>query len=154
MGTKYHASPEETQALDTVIKVLRAANSVDAHVSVWLREKNLTITQFGILEALFFSGEMKASVLAQKVLRTCGNMTYVLDQLADRDFICRERNPHNRREVTVFLTPLGHQLIGVIFPEHAARVTQFFGVLAAEEQKLLGALCKKLGLQEGVAKTA
>lgn len=150
MGTKYSSHvPEESVALDTVIKVLRAAGTLEAYVSMWLSQHQLTITQFGILEALYFSGDMNASVLAQKVLRTCGNMTYVLDQLASRDLIVRERNPDNRREIVVGLTPAGHALITAIFPEHASRMVSFFSVLDLDEQHVLGRLCKRLGLQEG-----
>ncbi len=149
MGTKYSGtSPEEVLALDTLIKVLRAAGTLETHVSEWLLQHQLTITQFGILEALFFSGEMNASLLAQKVLRTCGNMTYVLDQLSTRNLITRDRNPENRREILVRLSSTGETLIAGIFPDHATRMDDFFNVLTRSEQQQLGALCKILGRQE------
>ncbi len=149
MGTKYSsASPEEILSLDTLIKVLRAAGTLETHVSEWLVQHQLTITQFGILEALFFSGEMNASLLAQKVLRTCGNMTYVLDQLSTRGLITRDRNPENRREILVRLSSEGERLIAEIFPDHATRMSCFFDVLTRSEQHQLGTLCKMLGRQE------
>ena len=149
MGTKYRStSNEEVLALDTLIKVLRAAGSLETQVSAWLAPHQLTLTQFGILEALHFSGKMNASLLAQKVLRTCGNMTYVLDQLSTRNLITRDRNPDNRREILVQLSHEGQRLIQAIFPDHATRMADFFKVLTRSEQQHLGALCKTLGLQE------
>ena len=142
------ASPEESLALDTLIKVLRAAGTLETHVSEWLVPHQLTLTQFGILETLHFSGKMNASLLAQKVLRTCGNMTYVLDQLSTRNLITRDRNPDNRREILVQLSQEGHGLIQDIFPYHATRMDAFFKVLTHSEQHQLGVLCKRLGLQE------
>jgi len=149
MGTKYTSNAsEEVLTLDTLIKVLRAAGTLEKNVSDWLVQYQLTITQFGILEALHFSGDMNASLLAQKVLRTCGNMTYVLDQLSQRGLISRDRNPDNRREILVSLSQEGQQLIQNIFPDHASRMTTFFNVLTPSETQQLGALCKTLGLQE------
>jgi len=149
MGTKYKSkSPDEVLALDTLIKVLRAAGTLEKNVSDWLGQHQLTITQFGILEALHFSGDMNASLLAKKVLRTCGNMTYVLDQLSDRGFVSKSKNPNDKREVMVSLSPEGKRLIQDIFPEHAERMSDLFKVLKRSETKQLGELCKTLGLQE------
>lgn len=149
MGTKYKSkSSDEVVALDTLIKVLRAAGTLEKTVSDWLTQHELTLTQFGILEALHFSGDMNASLLAQKVLRTCGNITYVLDQLSSRGLLSKNKNPEDRREVMVSLSPTGKTLIQTIFPEHAARMADFFCVLKSSETKQLGTLCKTLGLQE------
>jgi MarR family transcriptional regulator, 2-MHQ and catechol-resistance regulon repressor len=149
MGTKYTSNAtEEVLVLDTLIKVLRSAGTLEKNVSDWLLQHQLTITQFGILEALYFSGEMNASLLAHKVLRTCGNITYVLDQLSTRDLISRHKNPEDRREVMVRISAAGKELIQTIFPEHAARMADFFKVLTRSETQKLGALCKTLGRQE------
>ena len=149
MPTHYKGDPAEVLALDTIIKLERASNSLVVRLHPLLSEWNITSSQFGVLETLLHLGPMCQSELALKQLNTPGNMTMVVDNLEKTGLVRRERSTRDRRFISVNLTPEGKRLIGHIFPIHARQMAECFGVLTESEQKQLGRLCKKLGLGNG-----
>jgi MarR family 2-MHQ and catechol resistance regulon transcriptional repressor len=99
-----------------------------------------------VLEALYHLGPLSQGEIGQKILRSSGNITMVIDNLEKKGLVRRERNKTDRRFFFVHLTDRGYNLINRIFPPHAAVIAQDFTVLTAAEQDTLGRLCKKLGL--------
>ena len=138
---------ETAMALDTYVKLMRATESVTARAHRQLSAFGLSFSQFGVLEALYHLGPMSQSEIGQKILRSSGNMTMVIDNLQKRQLVKRERSKTDRRFLIVHLTDKGRDLISKIFPSHATEIALEFGVLTASEQRTLGRLCKKLGLQ-------
>jgi MarR family 2-MHQ and catechol resistance regulon transcriptional repressor len=149
MTTHHRGTPEEVQALDSYIKLLRAAGSTSSRLQRLMAKHRLSESQFGVLEALFHLGPLSQADLCRKILKTSGNITLVIDNLEKRALARRERNPSDRRSVNVHLTEKGRRLIGEIFPCHVAAIVREMSVLTAAEQKELGRLCKKLGAGEG-----
>jgi MarR family 2-MHQ and catechol resistance regulon transcriptional repressor len=148
MGTHYQGSEQEMQALDAYIKLIRAAESVSNRVHHHLEAVNLTVSQFGVLEALWHLGSLSQSALAHKLLKSGGNMTLVIDNLEKRQLVRRDRQNRDRRVVHVCLTETGTQLIREIFPQHVTEIVQTMSILTATEQEELGRLCRRLGRQE------
>jgi MarR family 2-MHQ and catechol resistance regulon transcriptional repressor len=146
MGTHYQGTKKEISALDVYIKLSRAAEAVSLRINQHLKREKLTISQFGVLEALYHLGSMHQNQLAEKILKSNGNMTLVIDNLVKRRLVERERDPADRRCVTIHLTKTGHKLIHDIFPRHVQTVVKEIGLLTLEEQAQLAALCRKLGL--------
>jgi len=144
MGTHFKGPASQVAALDAYIKLVRAAESLSAR-SHRLLPAGLTITQFGVLEALHHLGPMCPSAIAGKVLKSAGNLTLVVDNLARAGLVQRERNPDDRRFLTIHLTARGRTFIAGLFPKIAAAITAEFGVLTAAEQATLAGLCRKLG---------
>jgi len=150
MGTHYHGTIEEVSALDVYIKLSRAAEAVTVRVNRHLRAEKLTISQFGVLEALHHLGPMHQNQLGEKILKSGGNMTLVIDNLEKRGLVERGQDPEDRRCVTVQLTKNGEDLIKQIFLRHVANVVEEVSVLTLEEQAQLAALCRKLGLRQTI----
>ena len=146
MGTRHEGTASERRALDAYIKLSRAANAVEGRINRPLADVGLSISQFGVLEALYHLGPLHQGDLADKILKTSGNLTVVLHNLEDRDLVTRTRDPADRRYVRIALTDHGKRLIGDIFPTHVARVEAAFGALDPDEQDTLARLCRKLGL--------
>ena len=145
MGTHYKGTVEEERALDVYLKVSRAAESVANRINRNLATVNLTISQFGVLEALYHLGSMHQVDLAGKILKSTGNMTLVIDNLVKRGLVERRRDENDRRYITVHLTPAGLALIENYFPSHVQAIVDELQVLTAEEQEQFASLCKKLG---------
>ena len=136
----------EATALGTYVKLMRAAESLTARVHKYLSSVGLTISQFGVLEALYHLGPLSQRDLGQKILRSSGNITLVIDNLEKRGLVRRNRNREDRRFLIVHLTGDGHNLIRKIFPSHAALITNEMSVLNTADQKILGDLCRKVGM--------
>ena len=135
--------------MDAYIKLMRAADSVTSRVNRDLVAADLSISQFGVLEALYHLGPLCQRDIARKLLKSTGNITMVIDNLEKRDLVRRERTAEDRRYIRISLTDKGNHLITDIFPRHAELVTEEMDVLTGEEQAELARLCRKLGLKEG-----
>lgn len=151
MPTKYQGSPEVMRALDTYIKLTRAAESVLDRTNAHLAAHNLTTTQFGVLEALYHLGTLPQVELAHKLLKSTGNITTVLQNLEKRALISRVRDQDDQRYVQVTITPEGQRLLENILPAHFDGIVTDLNVLTAEEQETLACLCRKLGLRQSQA---
>jgi MarR family 2-MHQ and catechol resistance regulon transcriptional repressor len=149
MGTHYAGTDEERRALDAYIKLSRAAESVTQRVNAHLRDYDLTISQFGTLEALYHLGPMQLGELGVKILKSSGNMTLVVDNLVNRVLVIRQRREDVRRCIDIHLTEAGTSLIQSIMQPHVAQVVQSLKVLSTTEQEQLAALCRTLGLAQG-----
>ena len=147
MGTQYLGTTEEVTALNANIKLVRATESVTHRLHRHL-DSELTVTQFGVLEVLFHLGAMHQRDLAEKLLKSGGNITLVIDNLEKRQLVKRDREVGDRRCISVSLTPAGKQLISDLFPAHVGAILQQMSILSLDEQAELGRLCKKLGKQE------
>lgn len=146
MGTRHQGAIEEINALNAFIKLQRAAESVSARIHAVL-PNGLTITQFGVLEALFHLGPLCQGELAEKLLKSGGNLTLVVDNLEKAGYVIRERDASDRRFVVVRLTEKGNGFIDALFPKVVAKVTNEMSALSSTELADLGRLCKKIGLQ-------
>lgn len=145
MGNHYRGTPDEISALDAYIKLMRAADSITGRINRHLTEENLTISQFGVLEALHHLGPLCQRDIAQKILKSTGNITMVIDNLEKRGLVIRERVATDRRFLTVRLTIAGQELIARIFPRHATVICNEMATLNRNEQAELARLCRKLG---------
>jgi len=146
MQKKLRGINKEARALGTYVKLMRAAESITARVHKHLSSVGLTVSQFGVLEAIFHLGPLSQRDLGRKILRSSGNITRVIDNLEKRRLVRRERDASDRRMFIVHLSGEGQKLIAKIFPAHAALITRELSVLKATDQKILGDLCKKVGM--------
>ena len=147
MPTHYQGTPEEVLALDTYIKLTRAAESLDARLFRRGVGNDLTPSQFNVLEALYHLGPLCQTEISGKLLKSTGNTTLVIDNLERRGLVRRERAASDRRRATVSLTEAGREVIGHIFPGHVRAIVGEMSILTPEEQETLGRLCRKLGKQ-------
>ena len=146
MPTRYKGSPAEVLALNTIIKLTRSLNSMQARLSPQLqRDFGLTESQFGVLEALLHVGPMSLGQLCRKILRSGSNVTTVVDNLERDGLVTRVRDASDRRVQIAQLTEKGRSLIEEAFPAHVGRVTAMMGALTPDEQTELSRICRKLG---------
>lgn len=138
----------EKRALNTYTKLMRAAESVTGRTGRIMAASDLTVSQFGILEALFHKGPLCQRDIATKILKSTGNITMVIDNLERRGLVRRERSIDDRRYITIHLSNEGQRLIAEVFPRVLAAIVEEMGILEKTEQDELGRLCRVLGLRE------
>lgn len=145
MATKHHGTTDERVALDAYIKLSRATAAVDARINRPLAEASLTTSQFGALEAVWHLGPLTHGEIGRKLLKSSGNVTVVIDNLARRGLVRREGDTGDRRVSRVSLTAAGTTLLDAVFPAHVARVVDAFAALDADELATLSTLLRRLG---------
>jgi len=145
MPTHFQGRKETIRALNAFVNLMRASDSVAAHMTAQIEQSGLTMGQFGVMEALLHLGPMCQHTLAEKLLRSGGNVTLVIDNLEKHGWVRRERQKDDRRLVKIYLTPKGERLIARVFPGHAEAVAQEMSRLTPAEQETLRRICRKLG---------
>jgi MarR family transcriptional regulator, 2-MHQ and catechol-resistance regulon repressor len=145
MPSHHKGTANEVRALSAFINLMRAADSMTAKTAALIDSSGLTHGQFAVLEALYHLGPMCQHSLAKKLLRSGGNITTVIDNLERDKMVRRVRNPKDRREIEIHLTPKGRRLIARVFPEHARVIEKLMSGLTPEEQTELRRIAAKLG---------
>ncbi len=145
MATHFKGTAAQILALDTFIKLTRACSSFESRMLSHNTLGGLTLSQFGVLEILYHLGPVCQGTLSQKLLKSTGNMTLVLDNLEKHALVRRVRSEEDRRMVMIELTAAGEALIASVFPQHVNAIVEEMKFLTPEEQKTFGQLCKKLG---------
>lgn len=144
-----HTEKTTSIALNTYTKLMRSAESVTTRVHRVLSGPKLSISQFGVLEALYHKGPLCQKEIAAKILKSTGNITMVIDNLEKNGLVRRERESNDRRFLTIHLTETGRSLIATVFADVEASIVTEMAALDEREQETLGNLCRKLGLKGG-----
>lgn len=152
MATHHTGSEAERRALNMFIALTRASDWY--HRGALTRAplpETLTMTQFGVLEALYHLGPMCQAEVGRKLLKTKGNVSVVIERLVQRGLVNRRPQAEDRRYTVVELTGAGRSVIADYFPRIAKGFAESAAVLSADEQETLTRLCKKIG--RGVEQT-
>lgn len=139
-------SPNEAQLskLKAYSTLMRAAYTVTKRLHSYLGEYGLTLSQFGVLEALHNQGPMHQKEIGASILKSGGNITMVLGNLEKQRLITREPKRDDRRFLTVRLTDKGRKLIKTLLPIHVEQTEGVFEPLSSQEIESLSLLLKRL----------
>src|SRR5690625_1024895 len=113
-----------------------------------LADANITVSEFGTLEALYHIGTLNQRAIGDKILKSGGNITMVIDNLETSGYVKRKKDPADKRAVLIELTSQGEDFIKDCFPKHLEKIKEEFAILTEDEKVTLATLCRKLGLQE------
>ena len=133
------------QSLKLWVVLSRAFDAVQAHAAADIARHGLTITEFGVMEALYHKGPMLLGEVQRKILVTSGGVTYLVDRLAAKGLVERRRCETDRRAYYAALTPAGEEMIREIFPRHAAAIDRALGGLDDAEKEQAITLLRALG---------
>ena len=123
--------------LKLVIALARTHNALFGKIEKRLRKHKLSISEFGVLELLFHKGRQPVQQIAEKILVTSGTITYVIDKLAKKSLVVREKCSEDKRIFYVDLTEEGRELISELFPYHEKHLEELFKNLDSESKKHL-----------------
>lgn len=149
MKRVWESTEREKKVLDLYIKLRRSVNSVEKRIA----SKNplperLTMSQFAVLEALFFHGPLPQHVIAEKILSSTGNLTFVVDNLVKAGLVKRVADERDRRIKNIQLTQEGSELIAKAFPNVADAIVTSISVLTDQEIDELSRILKILGTEQ------
>jgi MarR family 2-MHQ and catechol resistance regulon transcriptional repressor len=145
MPSHYKGSATELRALNAYINLTRAANTLGSTLAAQLEAHGLTVSQFGTLEALFHLGPLCQHEIADKLLKSGGNITMVIGNLEKRGWVSRKRVANDQRQLRIHLTPKGRRQVAKVLPAHVKAITRAMRTLSNEEQESLRKLSRKLG---------
>ncbi|TCK62653.1 MarR family winged helix-turn-helix transcriptional regulator [Seleniivibrio woodruffii] len=135
---------QELSSLDTFIKLVQTAENVSACVYAHLKDFGITVSQFGVLEALYTKGAMCQKDIAEIIRKTTGNMTTVIDNLEKNGLAERKKDQSDRRFFTVSITDKGMDVLNMVFDRYKNNVEQVMKDLDAEDRQNLVSILGKL----------
>lgn len=135
---------EAVEAAATWIKLCRAQLAVSARIFRRLPART-SLAQFAVLEALDYLGPMYQREISEKILKSTGNVTVVVDGLERAGLAVRRRLEEDRRKMVVEITDEGRRWLNEILPIYMRALAEEFSVLTSEEKAELGRLCRMLG---------
>ncbi|MBS4804216.1 MAG: MarR family transcriptional regulator [Clostridium sp.] len=134
---------ENKLTLSTLVVFTRAENAIHKREYETIKESGLTISQFGVLEALYNKGNLRICELIEKMLTTSGNITVVIKNLEKDGFIKRNIDPEDKRSCIISITDKGKDIIESVLPNHINNIKNIFDVLSDEEKVTLKNILKK-----------
>ena len=143
---------EETMGIIDAMGVLDLITDIagmwDKKMKDWLREHNITHSQFNALVVFKEKGSQTPGELSKLLSCTPCNVTGIVDRLEQGGLVTRERSEQDRRVVNVLLTEKGRTLASDLekaaLPELMRLNTGVLGKLDAGEIKMLHEILPKL----------
>lgn len=139
---------EDKLDLSILIALSRSTQMIQRRSAGILKDSGLTITQFGVLEALYHKGNMTINEIIERLLSTSGNMTVVINNLEKEQLINRYVNPQDRRSSLIAITENGRSRVEETFPPHLIDLKECFAVYSDDEKEQLLDLLKKLTVKK------
>jgi MarR family transcriptional regulator, 2-MHQ and catechol-resistance regulon repressor len=125
--------------------LMQTSKAIQERIRDEMSKNKLSITEFSVLEVLFYQGKQTIQQIGNRILITSGSMTYVIDKLEQRGVIKRNDCREDRRVIHITLTTIGMEMMENIMPKYQEMVDSFFGNLTDDESQLLVDSLKKVG---------
>ena len=130
--------------------LMQSSKAIQERIRINLLNDKLSITEFSVLEVLYFKGIQTIQQIGHSILISSGSMTYVIDKLEQRGLLKRTACPDDRRAIHVALTDSGIDLMKNIMPKHQELVDSMFGSLNEVEKEIMVELLSKVGIEKEV----
>lgn len=139
-------SASDDAALKLWVVLSRAYTAISKHAAADAARHGLTLTEFGILEALYHKGPMLLGEVQKRILVSSGGITFLVDRLAEKGLVERRECESDRRARFAALTRKGERLVREIFPEHAAVVRRAVSGIDVGAQREVASALRTLGV--------
>lgn len=145
---------EQAAALKLWVVLNRAHEAVGELAKLDVDKSELSLTEFGVMEALYHKGALSAGEVSRRVLLRSGSLTYVIDKLVERGLIRRTVCETDKRRTYLQLTITGAALMRKMWPGHAAAIARAMEGLTLAEKRTAARLLKKMGLHAALGREA
>jgi MarR family transcriptional regulator, 2-MHQ and catechol-resistance regulon repressor len=124
--------------------LMQTSKAIQDRIRDEMSKNKLSITEFSVLEVLFYQGKQTIQQIGNRILISSGSMTYVIDKLEQKGIIKRNDCREDRRVIHITLTAEGMEMLENIMPKYQDMVDSIFGDLTDDESQLLVNLLKKV----------
>lgn len=126
-----------------LIGMHRMISQIDRNTAHIAAEYDLTLSQFGVLEALYHIGDLTVGEVKEKILSSDGTIPVVVKNLEKRGLLYRKQDPNDKRKSILSLTEQGRKVISEAYPVNEKMIRDQLSVWNGEEKRQLIALLRK-----------
>lgn len=130
--------------LGLLLALYRSLKAVRRREAPVIAEQGLTFARFEVLELLYHKGEQSVSQVIAGTLSSIGNVSVVVENLAQEGLVLRRKSEADRRVTLVALSPAGRKRMRAVFPRHLENVNAMLGHLTPGDKRELTKLLIKL----------
>lgn len=105
----------------------------------------------GMLTRLAANEGRAQQVIGELIGLNPTQMVFLVDELEDRGFVERRRNPADRRSNALYLTPAGHDMLSRVQEAGRAHQARLAGSLTESEQNQLTQLLRRIARDQGIS---
>ncbi|MFP5106269.1 MarR family winged helix-turn-helix transcriptional regulator [Neobacillus sp. C211] len=124
--------------------LMQTSKGIQERIRDEMSKNNLSITEFSVLEVLFYKGKQTIQQIRNRILISSGSMTYVIDKLEQKGIIKRNDCREDRRVIHVTLTAEGMEMMENIMPKYQDMVNSIFEDLTEDESEFMVHCLKKV----------
>lgn len=126
------------------------SNHVSNSFAERLEKHDVSVPQWVVLRVLFDHDSLSLKSIVERVGVDQGALSRMVERLVVRGLVVRRESPSDRREIAVFLTKEGRQLVPKLAQEADENDRAFFGQLSDEQQaEFLKTIKALLAVQPG-----
>jgi DNA-binding MarR family transcriptional regulator len=105
----------------------------------------------GMLTRLAANEGRAQQVIGELIGLNPTQMVFLVDELEDRGFVERRRNPADRRSYALYLTPAGRDMLSKVQGAGRAHQARLGASLSESEQKQLTQLLRRIAREQGIS---
>lgn len=131
--------PAHRTELRLWLRLLTTANTIEAEIRRRLRDRfDTTLPRFDMMAQLERAPDgLQLGELSRRMMVSNGNVTGLVERLAQEELIDRQVSESDRRAVQVRLTPQGRSAFAEMARAHADWIAELVGALGPAEQEAL-----------------
>lgn len=130
---------DHTGELRLWLRMLACTNMIEAEIRRRLRERfDVTLPRFDLMAQLDKAPEgLSLGEISRRMMVSNGNVTGLVERLADDGLVERRASDTDRRSTFVRLTPAGRNAFAVMAEEHAEWIGELFADLSGNDIEVL-----------------
>ncbi|MFP7298754.1 MarR family winged helix-turn-helix transcriptional regulator [Neobacillus niacini] len=122
--------------------LMQTSKAIQERIRDEMSKNKLSITEFSVLEVLYYQGKQTIQQIGNRILISSGSMTYVIDKLEQKGILKRNDCREDRRVIHITLTTEGMEMMENIMPKYQDMVDSFFEDLTGDEAELMASFLK------------
>jgi DNA-binding MarR family transcriptional regulator len=142
------AKPENQDKEAAIKEILRVVEQIprmfaSPDLDEW-RHLNVPMAQLKSLFLITNRKETNSRTLAEELDVTPGNVTGIVDRLAEQELVIRKPDPQDRRVIWLEATPKGKELLNKLMENHSKQFAMILGFMRVEDINSLSTGLKAL----------
>jgi MarR family transcriptional regulator, organic hydroperoxide resistance regulator len=138
--------PFQSPAQEAILALFRTSELLERRLAQLVEPRGISLQQYNVLRILRGAGQQGTPTLdiADRMIQKAPGITRLLDKLAAKRLVRRERCSEDRRQVLCWITDAGLRLLADLEQPLAKSGTRAMDPLTATEQRHLIALLERV----------
>ena len=136
----------ESSRIKAFTVFVKSSQSVQKLIKQDFLKKDINLNEYAIMELLYHRGNQPIQAIGKRILMGGGSITYVIDKLEKKGFLCRKPSKEDRRKIYACITEKGKNYMNQRVEEHEQLINTIFEEWNDDEVEEAIDLLKRIGI--------